>query len=193
LKGSTYNYSLSDIEGYFSRRSYERGCSYARQKCVLSKNFNEERGELTSIVQGKRRYQVKVEIKEHNDGWLFESSCSCPVGFACKHAVAALVDNLLSVGEEEAVGEVAKVKPSVKLNAEVSAWLKEIQPLAERQEYSKNNKVIIYYIDSRPRGVGFEVRPVVTSILKNGNFSTVSKRLNLDHIKYNETILFTRN
>ncbi len=86
-------YTGQDIINDFSDKDYMRGRSYFKQERV--KNILYNNGILSAKVQGTRKnpYQVKVEIHlGKNNTKSFTGTCSCPVGFKCKHMVAALLE-----------------------------------------------------------------------------------------------------
>ena len=71
-----------DLENFAGTRSVKRGKGYVSRVsgiCVDGK------GAVIASVQGREEYATKVWFGD--DGKL-HSDCSCPVGFACKHAVA---------------------------------------------------------------------------------------------------------
>lgn len=73
-----------------------RGRSYFEQGLVTKLLLLGE-GEIIARVQGSRRYVTVVAM--HPDG--IESTCSCPYGVDCKHAVAALLhyEKILTEGK----------------------------------------------------------------------------------------------
>ena len=86
--------SDDQIIGSVGRRTFLRGRSYVRQGRVRSVNISAEGDILTGQVRGSggRVYQTMVYCHSSDDprpAWT--SSCSCPVGTDCKHAVAVLL------------------------------------------------------------------------------------------------------
>ena len=71
-----------DLENFAGTRSVKRGKGYV--SCV-SGICVDGKGAVIASVQGREDYATKVWFGD--DGKL-HSDCSCPVGFACKHAVA---------------------------------------------------------------------------------------------------------
>ena len=64
-----------------------------------------EAGELVAWVAGGSRYATRVRMKRpRGGGHELESSCSCPVGWQCKHAVAVVVALLDALENEEEPG-----------------------------------------------------------------------------------------
>ena len=80
-----------DIFTSFGRNIIERGTRYFKESRVLSCEFDEEKQKLTGSVKGHldAPYQTSALIKKSNKGgFLIHSTCNCPVGWNCKHAVA---------------------------------------------------------------------------------------------------------
>ena len=76
------------------QRTFLRGRSYVRQGRVRSVNISAEGDILTGQVRGSggRVYQTMVYCRSSDDPRpVWTSSCSCPVGTDCKHAVAVLL------------------------------------------------------------------------------------------------------
>ena len=86
--------SDDQIVGSVGRRTFLRGCSYAERGRVRSVAASAGGDILTGQVRGSggRNYQTMVYCHSSDDprpAWT--SSCSCPVGTDCKHAVAVLL------------------------------------------------------------------------------------------------------
>ena len=86
--------SDDQIIGSVGQRTFLRGRSYVRQGHVRSVNISAEGDILTGQVRGSggRVYQTMVYCHSSDDPRpVWTSSCSCPVGTDCKHAVAVLL------------------------------------------------------------------------------------------------------
>lgn len=82
--------SWGDLEAWVGARSLQRGRAYQRQERVLDLACSAE-GVLTGTVQGSYLYRTVVWRAA---GGALSSSCSCPLGGECKHAVAVVVEYL---------------------------------------------------------------------------------------------------
>jgi uncharacterized Zn finger protein len=83
-----------DLEAWAGSRSLQRGRSYQRSGHVQQLARTED-GVLLAWVQGTERYATEVELADEPDEEpALISRCTCPVGVACKHAVAVVVDYL---------------------------------------------------------------------------------------------------
>ncbi len=90
------SYTLDDIRRAFDMGTYQRGFDYARSGCVFSLDRGQD-GALVALVQGSgwKPYRVRARPIDSPGGTtLFDTSCTCPVGVKCKHAVAVLVQGV---------------------------------------------------------------------------------------------------
>ena len=71
----------------------ERGLDYFHEGRVQELGFMDEGGELVLLSSvrgsGSRTYTQDVHIREYGSQLDIEGYCSCPVGYQCKHVVAA--------------------------------------------------------------------------------------------------------
>jgi uncharacterized Zn finger protein len=79
----------TDLQEWAGSSTVVRGRSYQRNHQVLEL-VRTPSGSLLAWVQGTQRYATQVEIT----GSSLASSCTCPVGDSCKHAVATVLDYL---------------------------------------------------------------------------------------------------
>jgi len=141
---------------------------------------------VTGEVRGTRRtpYHVTVAIGQAKragaDGRFpmsISGSCSCPVGYNCKH-VAALLLQALAMREPAAAPHPEKL-----VSEEVTDWLKEM----DQAEHSEGDNYppdirqrLIYLLTVTPDWSGiprFRVAPMAVHLLKNGSFSSSQVRL----------------
>jgi len=92
-----FNLTIEDIQENFDKASYTKGYIYFLAKKVLSIDIypDDDGGvDIYSKVKGSKRYTQHIEVSmsgdEYDDTLIIESDCSCPVGYNCKHSVAAL-------------------------------------------------------------------------------------------------------
>jgi superfamily II DNA or RNA helicase len=127
---------LSTVEDMVGSATFARGLAYARDRAVRHMDWDDVDLVLTAIVQGSddEPYATSVYLQVTSDGGLeFEGSdCECPVGDACKHAVAALVvaagtpaarprGSTWATGLEALLGAAATAPDGVPLGVEL-AW-----------------------------------------------------------------------
>ncbi|HEY5716360.1 MAG TPA: DEAD/DEAH box helicase [Psychromonas sp.] len=83
-----------DISTSFGRNIIDRGTRYFKESRVLSCEYDDSKNLLSGTVKGSSEtpYQTSASIKKSNKGgFIIQSSCTCPVGWNCKHAVALLL------------------------------------------------------------------------------------------------------
>ena len=78
-----------DLDEWAGSRVLSRGQSYQRSHRV-QELAQTESGELVAWVQGEKRYATQVDFK----GGELISTCTCPYGGTCKHAVAVVIEYL---------------------------------------------------------------------------------------------------
>jgi uncharacterized Zn finger protein len=78
-----------DLEAWAGSRVLSRGQGYQRSRRVEGL-AQTQKGEIVAWVQGGKRYATLVDFE---DGELV-STCTCPYGATCKHAVAVMLEYL---------------------------------------------------------------------------------------------------
>ena len=95
----------ADLNDWAGSRAVSKGRAYQGRGAVSDLGISAE-GELVAWVVGTTRYATRVRCRSARargrGARRLESSCSCPVVFGCKHAVATVVAALecLDAGEE---------------------------------------------------------------------------------------------
>jgi uncharacterized Zn finger protein len=79
----------NDLQEWAGSSTVSRGRSYQHNHQVEELACTPS-GSLLAWVQGTQRYATQVEITEGG----LTSSCTCPVGYSCKHAVATVLEYL---------------------------------------------------------------------------------------------------
>ncbi len=84
--------AAQDLEATVDRRTLERGVDYARAGQVASVHTAGDESVLFGVVRGRARspYHVLIQGRRSGGRAHWGSSCTCPVGLGCKHAVAVL-------------------------------------------------------------------------------------------------------
>ena len=83
-----------DISTSFGRNIIDRGTAYFKESRVFACDYDEASNMLVGLVKGTNDtpYNTKASIKPSNKGgYIIQSTCSCPIGWNCKHAVALLL------------------------------------------------------------------------------------------------------
>ena len=92
----------SDLTDWAGSRSVERGRSYQRNGRVKKLEIAED-GTLLASVTGTMVYATSVSSGDEKRSTGLASSCSCPVGSACKHAVAVIAEYLEMIADGRSV------------------------------------------------------------------------------------------
>jgi uncharacterized Zn finger protein len=95
--------SWDDLEQWAGSRVLSRGQSYQRSHRV-QELAQTEGGELVAWVQGEKRYATLVDFK----GGELISTCTCPYGGVCKHAVAVVIEYLECLKKNTEVPKIAE-------------------------------------------------------------------------------------
>lgn len=98
LAKSWTSLTWNDLEAWIDSRSVSRGREYQRRQHVKNLVIS-ERGHLLASVLGGALYTSSVWLS----GDSIQSQCTCPVGIACKHAVAVVAEYLELVANKKAI------------------------------------------------------------------------------------------
>lgn len=95
----------ADIAEIFGDRTTERGRRYGEGGNVRSFWATDDGRMLLANVSGEHDYKTLVSLKDgrKKNSFTIFSDCSCPVGTACKHGVAAITRFLDCLAEEKPV------------------------------------------------------------------------------------------
>lgn len=87
-----------DLETWAGSKTVERGRSYwhGGQVRALART---PQGHIVAWVQGEERYATRVWWQEGR----LASACTCPIGWACKHAVAVILECLDHMAENRSI------------------------------------------------------------------------------------------
>lgn len=102
--------SWSDIAEHFGNPTTQRGRDYAKHGHVESIWTTEDGKNILAVVRGSNEYHTLVTLSENGKKKQFEfhSECSCPVGYDCKHAVAAIAKYLDLLANNKPIAGCAK-------------------------------------------------------------------------------------
>lgn len=95
MSSKTRYFTLDDLTQEFNRETLNRGINYATEKKVKGWSFDNDFIESEVKGSGRNLYTQDIELV-FTENKLAEviGSCSCPVGYNCKHVAAVLVDIL---------------------------------------------------------------------------------------------------
>ncbi len=177
------NLKRNDIREECGNRHYQRGLDYFNVGLVSSLEYEEiANGFIVhSVVKSSTRnsYKQRIEVTLSD---LFDTNidgdCSCPVGFNCKHVVAAC----LQLQKTLESGVKTERKPDLRA---ALGWLDNMAASCEeKQPQDPSSGFIAYVLDfSNKKGI-LEVKLLATKPLKKGGLSK-GRAIQLYAITYN--------
>jgi len=166
-------YTTEDIISNFPDKDYLRGSAYAKQGHVRNLSFNN--GKLFADVQGSRveAYQVEIKITSRKDNAkILDGTCSCPIGYDCKHVVATLLEG------EKLFSESPNINTPV-LDKNLDLWLESLKQDEKQEEDRNSGNILIYNLQPSKDCEAFIVSPIAAYIKKMGSFGS-KKSYHLD-------------
>ena len=147
-------YDLNDVRRLFSRRDLERGREYQQDGCVTDLALTEGGRRLRAKVMGtaSRPYRVDIQIAGRPGRVAVSGACSCPVGWHCKHVVAALLALL-----EQGPGGLGDGMLPDPLGGPVGDWLKDLVATAASED-AAGRDVALYILADGPNGAEVTIR-----------------------------------
>jgi len=175
-------YTLADVQRIFSAGEIAKGQAYFRDGLVLAVEIGADGTVLRGQVQGtlRRPYTATVHIQpqggygrsRYGTGTLLAGSCSCPVGYNCKHTVALLLAALTQY-------QAAPAKREESPEAPLAAWLTTLdQATAASEQDSYPDTVrrrVLYVLNVEPvakYGNCLTVEAMSVQLLRNGGVSS---------------------
>jgi superfamily II DNA or RNA helicase len=154
-----------DITRFFSEQDSTKGRTYQIQGRVKSIWVNPENTILRAEVQGTdvTPYQVEVTLGKMAGRVDIQAECTCPVGYMCKHAVAALYEALAQENRKrEKIAAPSKSsnaasKQSLSLSAPLAAWLKNYQAQPPQEGETNTVQRVVYLIGTQSVGRRMEL------------------------------------
>jgi uncharacterized Zn finger protein len=98
----------SDIQDWVGGKATSKGIKYQEEERVKEIKCTTE-GSLVARVQGTTDYFTEISLENGK----LSSVCTCPVGHDCKHGVAAVLEYLERVEQEEEIPVIAEEDPLV--------------------------------------------------------------------------------
>lgn len=153
-----------DISNNFDNKTVSRGYTYHLHGHVQEYDIeieDEENGVIYAKVKGTHTYKLHIDFYDY-DTLDISSSCTCPVGFNCKHAVAVLFQIIADKGTKKTVHT-------------TSNWLNTFLKTSAPKNILPNDNetsVLIYRL-FREKGNDFDF--CKAKILKSGSLSKGTK------------------
>jgi len=172
-------FTVQDITRNFDDRDHNRGRIYQTQGHVLHVDVDERGTQIKALVQGtaQKPYHVQITIGKGHLGMEIDAICSCPVGYMCKHSVAALYE---AIAQESRLSErigVAGAKrgktstTSAQLSPRVAKCLDFFESPDKPLDVPLSEERVVYAIILDPNtAAGLRVTPFLQHKLRDGNW-----------------------
>lgn len=155
-------HTLDDIRRTASASAFEKATLYQRRRRAFVTEMAEDGTRIKGRVQGTQRrpYSLVIEVGIGPDGRVrIEGSCSCPIGYNCKHVAALLIETMVTA-------EGRKLAPPAGrpvLSPQAESWLADLDramALSE-DEYPTSIRQRLIYVLSIDHGVFGPPQPVL--------------------------------
>ncbi|MDZ3838675.1 MAG: DEAD/DEAH box helicase [Rhodospirillales bacterium] len=181
-------HTFEDIRRAISPSAMDKATRYQRRRQATITAMAEDGTSIEGRVQGSApmAYRASIALVPAADGSVaIRGSCTCPVGYNCKHVAALLIESMARPGLTRAAAAPAQAPaapPPVTLPNEATAWLADLDremALCEDAYRPTVQQRLMYVLDAAPDRRG---RVVVTLELasvrlrKDGSFSKRSYR-----------------
>jgi len=184
-------FSDEDILDAVSHSAFGKARSYVRQGRVLEIARRAD-GMIESEVRGTERKPYKQRIRlapEPGGHTSIDGTCSCPIGYNCKHVAAALLalvdDPGVASRTQLDLSSAAGVAPPPALSPEISFWLQRLEKArhSDGEEYPPDIRQRLFYILRRTEAVRggiptLAVEAVSVRLRKDGTSSGKTSRFN---------------
>lgn len=131
--------------------SFKRGEAYYQQNRVRLLNPDPDADRIVAEVQGKEALPYQVVLSgAHN---LLSADCSCPVGFDCKHGVAAALKWLWFLSSDRRL--VPNQHRQEDGSAQLRQWLSNLPPakMQPNTELTPGSHYLLYNLDTEGAGI----------------------------------------
>ncbi|MDO8453922.1 MAG: SNF2-related protein, partial [Sulfurimonas sp.] len=175
------NLTSKDIRSCVDVADYSRGVEYYQKSNVLSYaviNRDATNLKLTSRVKGSggKVYEQAIKIVLLENKFVMHGDCTCPVGYNCKHVVAA---SLSYVGNNLVAQRVVE-KPNQDFM--LNRWINSLKESAQPKSVNANEYFVTYRLfDKLSRYSTAEFSIYKSKILKNKKLSQGTK---IDEYKF---------
>jgi hypothetical protein len=167
--------TISEIKQQVNSQTFTRAYNYYTEnlvdECKVIKMPNSKRSAMIlSSVEGNSYYDQNI----HLTNGTIDGNCSCPVGYNCKHVIAALFH---AIHEENLNGTKKEVDP-------IDQWLNQFKALQVKETENlipQNDYFLIYRLFIENHGDN-QLNFYKAKILKNGNLSKGTKLSNDNYL-----------
>lgn len=180
--------SLDTLKSAFNATTWARGTAYQRAGRATVTTTADHGTSIEGRVTGSgpRPYRTEIRLREDRRGHLkLSSACTCPVGAACKHAVAMVLqarkDGVLRLPLHDAAPPTPSKAPGDAddaLSPDIEHWLRQLNAAVEMETEAYPDSIrqrLIYVISEFVWPTGLrqtQVKTLSVRVLKEGGFST---------------------
>ncbi len=167
-------------------KTFNRGRLYFEQGRVIEldridKGDGFQRFQSRVRGGGGKVYAQRVLIAPHARHAVVSGSCDCPVGYACKHVVAACLAYMEDVQPRLVAAEESPPEA-------VRGWLQRVAAAGAPAVADRNGERLLYLLQPAPGDAhGVAVELTVVRPLKAGGRMSKGRRLNLGNLLYGYT------
>lgn len=180
-------FTRADLQASFAAKDIARGRAYANNGRVERRKLSADGHVITASVRGSQHapYQVHVAAVNKSGQRRLVGSCSCPVGYNCKHAAAALFVVLEEIDDEReklnaatATKAPARSTPE-RLDPRIELWLDELGRASETLATGRETaEEVVAYIFGTERRTSYARLPfpfelIVARRLRSGLWGRV--------------------
>jgi len=177
--------TAQDIKDNTSLAYYKRGVDYYARGRILEKEIadmvDESDGEIytniASMVRGSggHIYEQDIDIFVENDAVVIEASCSCPVGYNCKHVAAVCIEYRTEMAANTIRLHQGKIK-EIDASTLLDKWLYTLkEDNGKEVSVAKNDYFLTYRLDGVKSYDRNKLFVYKSKFLKNGSISRGTK------------------
>ncbi|MDD3182336.1 MAG: DEAD/DEAH box helicase [Alphaproteobacteria bacterium] len=170
-------FNSQDIARNFDARDANRGRIVQTQGNVKDIQVAKNGAKITALVQGTARapYQVTVNVERLHGVIEIEAECTCPVGYMCKHAVAALYEAIAQENRQHerigGTGAKSVRTTAATLSPKLVMWIEQFEKEETTDTPNLDDRIIYHImIDQEIQG-SVRIFPALQHKLRDGNWS----------------------
>ncbi|BBP42278.1 DEAD/DEAH box helicase [Thiosulfativibrio zosterae] len=134
-----FEFTTTEIEALFEEKTFERAVDIYRQGKVRSVTLEPTTSstllKLKGITQGSynERYMQHISLTRSPRGLILNSSCTCPMGYDCKHAAAVLLKAHNQLQQPQGLAKSVPAISQSPANVEARQFEQWLQTFAKQQ------------------------------------------------------------
>jgi len=169
-------FTAQDVIRNFDPRDTNRGRIYQTQGQVKDVQIEKNGAKISALVQGTARtpYHVTVTAEKRHGIIEIESECTCPVGYMCKHGVAALYEAIAQESRAHerihAAGHAPK-KSDGTLSPKLLKWIDQFDEEDSDDAVNLDDRIVYHILIDSDIHVGVKIIPALQHKLRDGNWS----------------------